>query len=384
MPSVLLIVGGLAALIVGAELLVRGGTGLATWFGIRPMVIGLTVVSLGTSVPELAIGVDATVSGSPGLAVGNIVGANLVNVLLVLGLSALLVPLVFQRRTLRFELPAMTAAALALYLLSLDGTLVPAEGLLLLVGGAAYTWALLRINRRDSPDMASDTPVDAVRGDVAVLAQGGHRPLRDTGALLAGMLLIVLGAELLVEGAVSGAESLGVSEAVIGLTVVAVGTTAPELVTTLVSTMRGDRDIAIGNLLGSSVYNIAVVLGLVVVVAPEGVPVPDEVLAADLVLLAVVAVATVPVFVSGARITRVEGDTLRRHLPRLPVLAAAGADLIVPQRPPQTGQRRMAAAGRRPGTSSRRTANSCDRHRSTSPTAGRSRTLAWCAGAIAP
>jgi len=307
MPSALLILGGLAALIVGAELLIRGGTGLAAWFGIRPMVIGLTVVSLGTSVPELAIGIDAAVTGSPGLAVGNIVGANLINVLLVLGLSALLVPVVFQRRTLRFDLPAMTAAALALYLLSLDGTLVRAEGFLLLVGGAAYTWALLRINRRDSPDMASDTPVDAAGGEVAALAQGGHRPLRDTGALLAGMLLIVLGAELLVEGAVSGAESLGVSEAVIGLTVVAVGTTAPELVTTLISTLRGDRDIAIGNLLGSSVYNIAVVLGLTVVVAPEGVPVPDEVLAADLVLLAGVAVATVPVFVSGARITRVEG-----------------------------------------------------------------------------
>jgi cation:H+ antiporter len=235
MPSALLIVGGLAALIVGAELLVRGGTGLATRFGIRPMVIGLTVVSLGTSVPELAIGIDAAVTGSPGLAVGNIVGANLVNVLLILGLSALLVPVVFQRRTLRFELPAMIAAALALYLLSLDGTLVRVEGLLLLVGGAAYTGALLRINRRDSPDMASDTPVDAAGGEVAVLARGGHRPLRDTAALLAGMLLIVLGAELLVEGAVSGAESLGVSEAVIGLTVVAVGTTAPELVTTLVS-----------------------------------------------------------------------------------------------------------------------------------------------------
>jgi cation:H+ antiporter len=307
MPSVLLIVGGLAALIVGAELLVRGGTGLATWFGIRPMVIGLTVVALGTSVPELAIGIDAAVTGSSGLAVGNIVGANLVNVLLVLGLSALLVPVVFQRRTLRFELPALTAAALALYLLSLDGTLLRAEGLLLLVGAAAYTWALLRINRHGSPDMASDMPVDLAGGEVAVLSRGGHRPLRDTGALLAGMLLIVLGAELLVEGAVSGAESLGVSEAVIGLTVVAIGTTAPELVTTLVSTLRGDRDIPIGNLLGSSVYNIAVVLGLVVVVAPEGVPVPDEVLAADLVLLAVVAIAAVPVFVSGARISRVEG-----------------------------------------------------------------------------
>src|SRR5262245_46681362 len=138
MSSLLLIVLGLAALLFGAEVLVRGGTGLATWFGIRPMVIGLTVVSLGTSVPELAVGIDAAVSGSPGLAVGNIVGTNLVNVLFILGLSALLVPVMFQRRTLRFDLPAMTGAALALYLLALDGRLGRADGLLLLGGGAVY------------------------------------------------------------------------------------------------------------------------------------------------------------------------------------------------------------------------------------------------------
>jgi cation:H+ antiporter len=298
MPSVLLVVGGLAALLVGAELLVRGGAGLAAWRGIRPMVIGLTVVSLGTSMPELAIGIDAAVSGNPELAVGTIVGANLVNLLLILGLSALLVPVVFQRTALRFNLPALVAAALALYLVSVDGTLVRAEGFLLLVGGAAYTWALLRISRREPADRTSDTPG---------LAQGDHRPLHDTAALVAGIALIVLGAELLVEGAVEGAQSLGVSGAVIGLTVVAIGSATPELVTTLVSTLRGDRDIAIGNLLGSSVYNIAVVLGITVVVAPGGVPVPDEVLAADLVLLVVVAVAAVPVFVSGARINRVEG-----------------------------------------------------------------------------
>lgn len=303
MPSALLIVGGLAALLVGAEVLVRGGTGLARALGIRPMVIGLTVVSLGTSVPELAIGIDAAVSGSPDLAVGNVVGANLINVLFVLGLSALLVPVVIQRRTLRFDLPVITAAALGLFLLALDGTLGRADGLLLLVGGAAYTWAVLRISRRDP----AHTPADAAGGEIAAVAQGSHRPLRDAGALLAGLVLIVLGAELLVEGAVSAAESLGVSGAVIGLTVVALGTTTPELVTTVVSTLRGDRDIAIGNLLGSSIYNIAVVLGLIVVVAPEGVPVPDEVLAADLVLLVVVAVAMVPVLVSGARINRVEG-----------------------------------------------------------------------------
>src|SRR5262245_3588483 len=303
MSSALLIVGGLAALTIGAELLVRGGTGLASWLGIRPMVIGLTVVSIGTSVPELAIGIDAAVGGNTGLAVGNIVGTNLVNILFILGLSALLVPVAFQRSTLKFDLPAMTAAAVVLYLLALDGTLSLADGLLLIAGGVAYTLALLRISRRDTVEVSADK----AGADAAGLMQDSHRPSHDTVRLLVGTLVIVLGAELLVNGAVSTAESLGVSEAVIGLTVVAIGTSAPELVTTLLSTMRGDRDIAIGNLLGSSIYNIAVVLGLTVIVAPNGVPVPDEVLSADLVLLVVVALASVPVFVFGARIARAEG-----------------------------------------------------------------------------
>ncbi|HKE50020.1 MAG TPA: calcium/sodium antiporter [Actinomycetes bacterium] len=303
MSSALLIVGGLAALTIGAELLVRGGTGLAAWLGIRPMIIGLTVVSIGTSVPELAIGIDAAVGGNTGLAVGNIVGTNLVNILFILGLSALLVPVAFQRRTLKFDLPAMTAAALVLYLLALDGTLGWADGLLLIAGGAAYTWALLRVSRRDHEEMTADKTGPDATGRTQV----SHQPRHDTVTLLVGTLVIVLGAELLVNGAVSSAESLGVSEAVIGLTVVAIGTSAPELVTTLLSTVRGDRDIAIGNLLGSSIYNIAVVLGLTVIVAPNGVPVPDEVLSADLVLLVVVAFASATVFLSGARISRVEG-----------------------------------------------------------------------------
>jgi cation:H+ antiporter len=308
MSSLLLIVVGLAALLVGAEVLVRGGTGLASWLGIRPMVVGLTVVSLGTSLPELAVGIDAAVRGSPGLAVGNIVGTNLVNVLFILGLSALLVPVVFQRRTLRFDLPVMTAAALALYVLSLDGRLGRLDGVLLLGFAVAYTWVLLRVSGRDdATESTGDPMVGGGHRDAADHARSGARPLRNTVEMLAGILVIVLGAEFLVRGAVAGAQALGVSEAVIGLTVVAIGTSAPELVTTLVSTFRGDRDIALGNLLGSSIYNIVFVLGLTVSVAPAGVPVPDEVLAADLVLMVVAAVAAVPVFVSGARITRTEG-----------------------------------------------------------------------------
>src|SRR5262245_9513735 len=301
MSNALLIVSGLTALILGAEVLVRAGTGLATWLGVRPMMIGLTVVSLGTSVPELAVGIGAALSGSPGLAVGNIVGTNLVNLLLILGLSAAIVPIVLERATLRYDLPAMTVAALLLYALSQDGTLGTLDGVVLLLGGLIYTLGLVRLNRKEAAATSGEPAADAA---VAVVRP---RPVRHVLLLLVAIAVVVVGAELLVEGAVASARSLGVSETVIGLTIVAVGTSAPELVTTIMSTVRGERDLAIGNLIGSSIYNIGAVLGLTVVVAPHGVPVPDEVLAADLVLLVLVTAAAVPVFVSGARVSRLEG-----------------------------------------------------------------------------
>jgi cation:H+ antiporter len=297
--TVLLIIGGLAALLAGAEVLVRAGTGLATRLRIPPMVVGLTIVSIGTSLPELAVGIDAARSGSPALAVGNIVGTNLVNLLLILGLAALITPVTFERRTLRFDLPAMVVAALALYVLAFDGILGRLDGILLLLGGVAYTGWILYMGRRDPQPGAATRPqaTPARTPSVVRLVLG----------LVIGIVAIVAGAELLVDGAVRGAHSLGVSEAVVGLTIVAIGTSAPELVTTIVSTIRGQRDLAIGNLLGSSVYNIAAVLGLTIVVAPAGLPVPSDVLASDLVLLVVATVVAAPVMLTRARIGRVEG-----------------------------------------------------------------------------
>jgi len=299
MSGALQLVGGLVALVIGAELLVSAGARLATRFGVRPIIVGLTVVALGTSVPELAVGIDAALSGNPGLAVGNIVGTNLVNILLILGFSAALVPVVFDRATLLYDVPAMTASALALYLLSLGGTLTRPEGVLLLLAGLGYLAVRVWVGLREdvATSEAEPSPDPAVR----------PRLVRNGLLLLAGTVIVVVGAELLVEGAVSSARSLGVSDAVIGLTVVAIGTSAPELVTTVMSTVRGNREIAIGNLIGSSVFNITIILGLTVTVAPDGVAVPDDVLATDLVLLVVVALAAVPTLVSGRRMTRAEG-----------------------------------------------------------------------------
>jgi cation:H+ antiporter len=204
---------------------------------------------------------------------------------------------------LRFDLPAMTAAALALWLLARDGSLSRVEGVILGLGGAAYTAGIIWTSRRESAPIQADYESHSER----TTSRGGRGLLLRALAVIAGIGLLVLGAEFLVDGSIEIARSLEVSEATIGLTVLALGTCAPELVTTLTSTVRGDRDIAIGNLLGSSVYNIAVVLGITVMTAPAEVQIPDEVVAADLLVLAVIALITVPVLLSGQRISRLEG-----------------------------------------------------------------------------
>ncbi|MET0190852.1 MAG: calcium/sodium antiporter [Pseudonocardia sediminis] len=303
MQAVLLGVGGLVLLLVGAELLVRSGSRLATRLGLSPMVIGLTVVSIGTSLPELAIGIDAARSGSPGLATGNIVGTNLVNLLFVLGLGALLRPVLFDRRTLRVDLPVMVVVTLLFFVLARDGNLGPFDGALLLLVAVAYTVLIFRTNRRE--DMAAEAGVDeegdGPRGGAAVQLL----------VLVASVALVVVGAELLVDGAVQGARAFGVDEAVIGLTVVAIGTSAPELVTMLVAIARGRTGLAVGNIVGSSVYNIALVLGVTVLAAPgASVAVPGDVVDADLVLLAVATLGAGLAMRTGAKLTRVEGGAL--------------------------------------------------------------------------
>src|ERR671918_2541920 len=303
MSSALLVVAGLAGLLIGADLLVRGGAALASQLGVRPIVIGLTVVALGTSLPELAVGIDAVRQGSPGLAVGNVVGATLIGILFILGLSALIRPIAFERRTLRFDLPAMTAASLTLWLLALDGSLTRVDGTILCLGGAAYAVGIIWTSRQESAQVRADYASHSER----TISRSRQGLLLRALALIAGIGLVLLGAEFLVDGSIEIARSLEVSEADIGLTVIALGTTAPELVTTLTSTVRGDRDIAVGNLLGSSVYNIALILGIAVITAPADVQIPDEVVAADLLVLAGVALITVPVLLSGQRLSRLEG-----------------------------------------------------------------------------
>lgn len=302
MEQVVLVAVGLVALIVGAEWLVRGGSGLAARLGIPPIVVGLTVVSIGTSMPEMAVGVDSALQGNGSLAVGNVTGTNVVNMLLILGMSAAIRPLALRTMTVRFDLPLMAIAAIALFVMSRDGTLSRVDGAILLLFAAAYTVAVVWLGRRENTavqaefesEYAAPSRRDAARGTAI-----------EVGQLLVGLVVIVLGAEWLVDGSVQIAESFGVSDALIGLTIVAIGTSAPELVTTIVSTIRGNRDIAIGNLFGSSVYNIALILGVTTVVAP--VPLDAELVRVDIPLMTAIILLCIPVFVTGRRVTRAEG-----------------------------------------------------------------------------
>jgi len=302
----LVFVGGLVISLLGAEMLLRGASRLAAMLRISPLLIGLTVVSVGTSTPELAVGITAAHEGKGPLAVGNIAGTNMVNILLILGLSAWMRPLPTRALSIKLDVPVMIASAVALMAMAADGVLSRVEGGMLVLGACAYTAALVRLSRQESlalqREFAHEFSRQAVHAGHGRLKGAWHATL-----LLVGMGLTVLGAEFLVSGAVDLARAFGVSDAFIGLTIVAIGTSAPELVTTLVATWRNDRDIAIGNLIGSSTYNILVIMGLTMMAVPGGIDVSREVLLIDLPLAALVAVACLPVFRSERRVSRQEG-----------------------------------------------------------------------------
>ncbi len=292
--SVLLVLVGLALLVAGAELVVRSGTSLAGSLGISPLVIGLTIVSVGTSAPELAVGVAAALHGNGSLAVGNIAGTNLFNILVVLGLAAVIAPVSLPRLSLKLDLPVMTVSAVVLVLMALDGVLTRLEGALLVAGSIVYTVVLLRMSK-----------LEGQRGEEVEQLKGGR--VKAVALLVLGLGVTVGGAEVMVRAAVKLATLLGVSDAVIGLTVVAIGTSAPELAGMLVSSWRGQRDIAVGNVLGSSTYNILFILGVTCLVAPDGITFHGPSLFLDLGLAAGVALLCVPVFLTGRRVSRGEG-----------------------------------------------------------------------------
>lgn len=300
---------GLVFLIVGADILVRGASALAVTIGISPLVVGLTVVAFGTSAPELAVGVRAGLFGQPGetdIALGNVVGSNIANILLILGLGAVFGPLIVHKQLLRFDLPIMAGASLLLVPMSYNGNIGHLDALVLLVSILLYTgWSIYK-SRKDEKK-SSDTPPIRESVEVETEEDSATNWLVNIGLIIGGLGMLVFGSDWLVNGASQFALALGVSELIIGLTIVAVGTSLPEVATTVTATLKGERDLAVGNAVGSNIFNILLILGATSMVSAAGISVSDQALFFDFPVMIGVAVICVPVFFTGWVITRLEG-----------------------------------------------------------------------------
>ncbi len=296
---------GLVLLTLGASWLVRGASAIAVRLGISPLVVGLTVVAFGTSAPELAVSLRGVLSGQTDIGIGNVIGSNIFNVLVILGLSSLVAPLIVHQKLVQVDVPIMIGASVALWLAALGGAIGRVEAGLLLLGFLAYTGMAIRTARRESAAVREEYAHKYAAGD-----RRGGRIWVSVLLVVLGVGLCTLGAGWLVDGATTIALDLGVSELVIGLTIVAAGTSLPELATSLIAALRGERDIAVGNIVGSNLFNILAILGLCGVIAPEPLPVAPQALALDLPVLLGAAVCCLPIFFTGHRIGRLEGALL--------------------------------------------------------------------------
>lgn len=322
MMDYLLIATGLALLIAGGELLVRGAATSAERLGMSPLLIGLTLVGFGTSTPELVTSVEASLLGSPGIAVGNIVGSNIANILLILGISALLLPISVSRQALRRDGVVMFAAAVIFVALGQLG--LPLDRLVgaLLVAGLIvylrYAYLQEKSGAREGHTAAFEKR--EAHDELAFMPSGGAANLVGAASsrltaiqvpllmAVGGLAVVVLGGKLLVEGAIGLARHAGLSETLIGLTIVAVGTSLPELVTSVIAAIRRHSDVALGNILGSNIYNILGIGGVTALLAPT--TIPAEIVRFDALVMLVATAALLVIARTGFRIGRLEGAAL--------------------------------------------------------------------------
>lgn len=305
---ILFLMGGLISLVVGAELLIKGASNLALRIGLSSLVVGLTVVAFGTSAPELAISVFSVFEGKVDIAVGNVVGSNIFNILFILGLSALVAPLIVKSQLLRFDVPILIAASILTWLLARDGAIHQIEGGVLFGGIILYTSYLIWQSRRETREVHKEYQEELEKEPYAV--KSAPNLAIQIFFVFAGLGLLVLGSRLFVAGAVDLAKIFGASDLLIGLTIVAAGTSLPEVATSLLASARGHADIAVGNVIGSGIFNIFCVLGLSSLVAPGGLPIPASAVSFDLPVMIGVAVLCFPILFSGLRVSRKEGALL--------------------------------------------------------------------------
>ena len=297
----LLLVAGLVLLVLGAEFLVKGASRIAAALQISPLIIGLTIVAYGTSAPEMVVSTMSSLSGQGDIAMGNVVGSNICNVLLILGLSALVTPLTVTKQIIRSDVPIMIGVSALLLIFCLDGRLSRVDSLILFIGGVVYTLSLIYKSSRQKTAQDEFTQEYGFDGNITAGLW-----LKNIVFVVGGLGLLVLGSRWLVNSAVTIATALGVNELLIGLTIVAIGTSLPELATSVVASFRGERDIAIGNVLGSNIFNILAVLGVSGTISPYGISVSQTLLQFDLPVAIAVAFACLPIFYSGQRIDRWE------------------------------------------------------------------------------
>lgn len=302
--DVLLLALGVGVLYYGAEWLVRGSARLAASLGVSPIVVGLTIVSFGTSAPELVVCTVAALGGNPDLAIGNVMGSNLANIGLILGLTSIVRPLEVHARVVWREVPLMLLVTAALFPLLWDLELSRGDGVILLIALAAYLVFVFQSVEDEAPEILGEYE-DFLN---ASTAEGALIRPPDVLWVLGGSACLVLGGYCIVEGAVQVASSLGVSQVVIGLTVVAIGTSLPELATALVAAARKEADIAVGNVIGSNIFNVAAILGTTSVLAP--IPIPEAVLSRELPAVFLISLLVFPLLRSGWKIRRWEGAIL--------------------------------------------------------------------------
>ncbi|NJM96158.1 MAG: calcium/sodium antiporter [Phormidesmis sp. RL_2_1] len=303
--TVVALAAGLVLLVGGADFLVKSASKLAATVGIPPLVIGLTVVAFGTSAPELAVSLQASLTGQAEISLGNVVGSNICNVLLILGVSALIAPLVVAQQLVRLDVPIMIGVSALLMLFSWDGQLSRSDGVILFLGGIAYTLFLLYQSRQEK-----DLDVKSEYDQFGARSHSLKSLAFNAVLLVAGLVMLVAGSQLLVNSAVTMATLLGASPLIIGLTIVAVGTSLPELATSVAASLRGESDIAVGNVVGSNIFNILVVLGLSSAVSPAGIVVSPAAISFDIPIMIAVAVLCLPICFTANRVSRREGALL--------------------------------------------------------------------------
>ncbi|MGB3789656.1 MAG: calcium/sodium antiporter, partial [Phormidesmis sp.] len=303
--TVVYLVAGLALLVLGAESLVRGASKLAVTVGIPPLIIGLTVVAFGTSAPELAVSLNASLNGQADIALGNVVGSNICNVLLILGTSAIIAPLVVAQQLVRLDVPIMIGVSALVMLFGLDGQIGRSDGVILFVGGIAYTLFLLLQSQKEKNSIIQDDfePSEARSPSAKEIGV-------NVGLFAIGLAMLILGSHWLVESAVTIATFFGASPLIIGLTVVALGTSLPELATSVTATLRGERDLAVGNVIGSNIFNILVVLGLTSAVSKTGISISSSAQSFDIPVMLAVAIMCLPIFFTDNQVSRREGVLL--------------------------------------------------------------------------